>query len=125
MSKTATEVMQEIVVAATLEALSALRESAGGLPNVLARDLSAIHPNTAFADLPKGVQDAIGQSVRAAFVRLQKEGYTVAPSSGPAQRPRPAPTIVPRGQFKPPVGGRPQRPGGGPGGPRKPPPKPR
>ena len=43
------------------------------------RDLQSVHRNTTFADLPKAVQDAIAQSVRAAFTQLLKEGYAVGP----------------------------------------------
>ncbi len=120
MSKSATDVMQDLLSAAVTDAIGALKTASGGMPNALIRDIGAIHANTAHADLPDAVRASITANVRLAFQRLLKEGYTVAPNDAPPPRPRPAPTVVPRGQFKPPAG-RPQRPGpGGPGGPRKP-----
>lgn len=129
MKKSANEVMQDILYAAVLDGIAALKAGSGGMPNALLRDIGAIHPNTAYADLPKDLQTAIGASVRNAFTRLLKEGYAVAPNDGSAPRPRPAggsPTIVPRGVNRPPqgprpAGPRPNRPGGpgGRGGPGK------
>ncbi|SFS10150.1 hypothetical protein [Sphingomonas jatrophae] len=95
MQKSATEVMQEIVSSAVLDALAAFKDGAKGLPNALLRDLNAIHLNTTFADLPDPVQAAITASVRAAFTRLQKEGYAVAPAD--AARPAPRPSGPPPG----------------------------
>ena len=127
MKKSATEVMQEAVYAAVVDAIAALKAASGGVPNALVRDIGAIHPNTAFGDLPAPLQAAITASVRDAFQRLLKAGYAVAPNDAPPPRQQPAPTVVGRGQYKPPAGGRPQRPGAGPqrpgpgpGGPRKP-----
>lgn len=116
MEKSATELMQDSIVAAVLEAIVAWKAASGGLANALARDLGAVHPNTTFADLPKEVQVAITASVRSAFNRLLKEGYTVAkgqpqrpPSLGPRpDGPRPD---SPRPDGPRPDGPRPQRPG--------------
>ena len=92
MTRSATEVMERVLVAAVLDALAALKAASGGMPNALLRDLQAIHANTTFADLPKEVQATVQASVRAAFRELQKEGYAVGPASAmPAislQRPR-------------------------------------
>jgi hypothetical protein len=113
MPKSATDVMQEIVSSAVLDALAALKSASKGLPNQLLRDLGAIHANSTFDDLPAEVQAAIGASVRAAFNRLLREGYSVSPAqpgAAPQRRPHP-----PAGS-----GGRPQRPGGGPGRPPRP-----
>ncbi|HZG45449.1 MAG TPA: hypothetical protein VEZ41_04170 [Allosphingosinicella sp.] len=107
MTRSATDVMHDIIYAAVIDAVGALKSGAGNLPNTLLRDLGAIHANTTFADLPEGVRKAIEASVRSAFTRLLKEGYSV--SSGTAPPPRP-PAI--------PARERPQR---GPGG--KPPPR--
>lgn len=129
MRKTATEVMQDVLFAAVLDAVGALKAASKGLPNTLLRDIGTIHPNTTFADLPKEVQAAIGASVRAAFTQLMKAGYTVAdkdalpPRAGPApvqrvERGGRAPTGPgPRGPRGP-GGGAPRGrgPGGGPGG---------
>jgi hypothetical protein len=97
MTKSATELMQEIIVSSLIDAVGALRTASKGVPNAMLRDVQAIGPNTGFADLPKELQASIGESVRAAFNRLLKEGYSVSPG-------RPAP---------PPVRPRPQGPGGG------------
>jgi hypothetical protein len=114
MSKSATEVMQEILFAATIDAIMALKAASKGLPNTLLRDLNAIHANTTHADLPPELQAAIAASVRAAFARLLREGYSVAPAGGqPPRPPRPQGELVRRG------GNRPDRPGG-PRGPRPP-----
>jgi hypothetical protein len=106
MEKSANEIMQDAIVAAVLDAIVAWKAASGGLANVLARDLGAVHPNTTFADLPKEVQAAISASTRGAFNRLLKEGYNVA-KGAPPSRP-------------PPTGSRPPRHDGPPRGPRPP-----
>ena len=132
MRKSATEIMQEIVAAAVLDAIAALKVASRGLPNNLLRDLNAIHANTTLADLPDEVQKAISASVRAAFSRLQKEGYSV--SGGEPAVPRPArPGAPPAGgqhrPFRRPPPKRDGAPTGRPPGkggarpPRKPPPR--
>ncbi|PAX07689.1 hypothetical protein [Sphingomonas lenta] len=108
MSRSATDVMHDVIVSAVLDAVAAFRQAAGGVPNALVRDIGAVHPNTTLADLPEPVRAAVAASVRAAFTRLQKEGYAVAPAAtarAAAPRPaagRPAPR-TPRGPGKPPV----------------------
>src|SRR4051812_18412070 len=131
MRKSATEVMQDIVAAAVLDAIAALKAASRGLPNNLLRDLNAIHANTTFADLPAEVQNAISASVRAAFSRLQKEGYSVSGGEPAAPRPQ-RPGVPPSAQHRPfrrpppkrdgAPGGRPPGKGGG-RPPRKPPPR--
>lgn len=116
MVKPAAEVMREAIVAAVIDGVSALRTASGGVPNNLLRDLSAIHPNTTFDDLPQALQSSILASVRAAFTRLQKEGYTVfnPDLAPPPRRPQQAPTSGPRGAPSGPRGaarpGQPRRP---------------
>jgi hypothetical protein len=122
--------MHEIILSSVMDGIDALKSASKGLPNTLLRDINAIHPNAAFADLPKELQAAIAASVRGAFNRLLKEGYSVsqgqqAPARSPAgdrpprgdrpggDRPR---GDRPRGDRP---GGRPPggaRPGAGPGG---------
>lgn len=97
MSKSATDLMQEIIFSAVLDAIAALKASSKGLPNTLLRDLNAIHQNTTFADLPKELQTAIAASVSASFSRLLKEGYAVAPRDAASARPMQARGDVPRG----------------------------
>ena len=92
MAKSATEVMQEIIFSAVTDSIMSLKAASKGVPNTLLRDLSAIHANTTFSDLPKELQATIGASVRAAFTRLLKEGYSV--SSG--QFAPPPPNAPPR-----------------------------
>jgi hypothetical protein len=125
MTKSATDVMQEILVAATLDSIEALKSASKGVPNTLLRDLNAVHSNTTFADLPTELQKAIHASVRAAFTRMMREGYSVtagqaAPPRGPA-----AGRDAARGHRQPRP---PMRPAGGPGkrpgGPGKPPARP-
>jgi hypothetical protein len=126
--------------AAVIDGIVALKAASKGLPNTLLRDLNAIHANTTLADLPPELQASIQASVRAAFTRLLKEGYSVSPGqpaparaiAGPRdasrERPRPGPRDGPRDNRRPPrrePGGpdRPQRPGPRGGRPpRKPPP---
>ena len=79
MSRAANDVMQSVIFSAVLDAIAALKSASGGLPNQLLRDVQAIHPNVTFADLPKGLQDAIAASTRGAFTQLLKEGYAVGP----------------------------------------------
>jgi hypothetical protein len=134
MRKSATEVMQDIAAAAVLDAIAALKAASKGLPNNLLRDLNAIHANTTFADLPAEVQTAVSASVRAAFSRLQKEGYSVSGGEPAVPRP-PRPGAAPApAQHRPfrrpppkrdgPAPGRPPGKGGGGGRPpRKPSPR--
>ena len=74
MKKSATDVMQDIVSAAVIDAIAALKTASKGLPNNLLRDLNAIHANTAQADLPPDLQASIATSVLSAFSKLLKEG---------------------------------------------------
>jgi hypothetical protein len=111
----ATDVLQDALVAAVLEAVSAWKAASGGLPNVLARDLSAVHPNTSFADLPREVQAALREATRAAFTRLLKAGYAVGPTATtpPLRTPPSGPGgLRPGGPRGPRPGGGPQRPRG-------------
>jgi hypothetical protein len=101
MEKSATDIMQDSIVAAVLDAIVAWKAASGGLQNVLARDLGAVHPNTTLADLPKEVQAAIVTSTRAAFNRLLKEGYAVAKGAPPSRTP-PTGSRPPRGNDGPP-----------------------
>ena len=113
MTKSATDLMQEIVVSSLIDAVQALRTASKGVPNAMLRDVQAIGPNTGFGDLPRELQASIQESVRQAFNRLLKEGYSVSPG-------RPAPPPV-RPHPQGPPGSRPQGPGGRPlGGPRPP-----
>jgi hypothetical protein len=115
MSKSATDVMQEVIVSAVLDAIAALRTASRGLPNTLLRDINAIHANTTFGDLPRELQDAIGANVRAAFTRLLREGYAVAPRDAAPRAGPPPHRREPRPDRKPPRGpgrGRPPRSGG-------------
>ena len=93
-TKSASEVMHDVIVAAVIDGLGALRAASKGVPNALLRDLGAIHPNTTFQDLPAELQASIQTSVRAAFTRLQSEGYTVLNPkvAGVTPRPQPRPT---------------------------------
>lgn len=118
MRKSATEIMQEIVAAAVLDAIAALKSASKGLPNNLLRDLNAIHANTTLADLPAEVQTAVSASVRAAFSRLQKEGYSISggePATPRPPRPGTASAIPQHRPFRRPPP--PKRDGAGPGRP--------
>lgn len=86
MPRSATEIMQEIVYSAVVDSLDALKAGSKGVPNTLLRDLNAIHANATFSDLPAALQAAITASVRSAFNRLLKEGYTVVHRDAPTQR---------------------------------------
>lgn len=122
MPKSATDVMQEAMLVAVVDAIVALKHASKGVPNTMLRDLNAIHVNTTFADLPAPLQSAIIASVRSGFNRLLKEGYSISAGAGapqprkpetvrrdrPAQSPRPG-GDKPRSPTKPP-GNRP--PGG-------------
>jgi len=94
MAKSATDTMQEIIFSAIIDSVVALKEASKGVPNALLRDLNSVHPNTTIADLPAPVQNAIAESVRQAFIRLRKEGYTVADAAS-VQPPRPPSTPRP------------------------------
>ena len=141
MARAASDVMQSIIFSAVLDGIASLKRSSGGLPNQLLRDIQAIHPNVTYADLPKGLQDAIVESTRTAFTQLLKEGYAVGPRQQ-MQQSRPIDRVPdrdrrgpPRGPGQgqrrgghPPSGEGPDKPRGGPGRPsraRKPKGKPR
>ncbi|PZU09110.1 hypothetical protein [Sphingomonas sp.] len=141
MKNSATDIMQEILFSAVMEAVAALKTASKGMPNSLLRDINAMGPNTAFADLPKEVQASIAATVRTAFNRLLKEGYSVAPTAtaAPARPAGPRPdgprgprpdgprgprpsgprSDRPRGPRPPSDGPRPASPGGR-TGPRRP-----
>lgn len=119
MPRSATDVMQEIIYSAVLDSLAALKSASKGMPNTLLRDLNAIHANSTFADLPPELQAAITASVRSAFNRLLKEGYSVShgqpapPRTPPAGRGNGPPRRKDGPPRRPPTeGGRPSRPGG-------------
>lgn len=122
MQRAASDVMQSIIFSAVVEAVEAVKAAHKGVPNLMLRDLQALHPNTTFADLPKPLQDAIGQSVRAAFTQLLKEGYAVGPRLA-VQQSRPMDRVPERQHRGPPADrrgpprgpGRGPRPGGKPG----------
>lgn len=130
MTKSATDLMHEVIVSAVIDSMVALKAASKGLPNSLLRDINAIHANTTFGDLPKELQDSIGRSVRDAFSRLLKEGYSVSSARvAPTNRPRPEAgpnksKDSPRPPF-PDRRGPANRPRPRRDEPRKPPPKPR
>lgn len=101
MPKSATDLMGEIIFSAVLDAVVALRGSAGGLPNALWRDVAAVTPNATLADLPAPVQAAIGEATRAAFAKLRQEGYAV--TSGVPEERRGPPRPRPAGPRTPPT----------------------
>jgi hypothetical protein len=107
MPRSATDIIQDAINAAVVDAIVALKDASKGLPNALLRDLNAIHANTAFGDLPEAVQTAVAASVRDTFAKLQKEGYAIAEAK----------SVHPAGP-RPPG----SRPPGGPGGSRSGPP---
>ena len=118
--RSANEVMHDVIYAAVVDGIVALKASAGNLPNNLVRNVGAVHANVTFADLPKEVQDAIAASTRAAFTKLLKEGYTVADPRAVPARPAPQRDDRPRGP-RPDATRRPgPRPGGSGPGPRGP-----
>ena len=119
--------MHDIIVSAVTESIDALKSASRGMPNTLLRDINAIHPNAAFADLPRELQAAITANVRGAFNRLLKEGYSVsqgqpAPARAAPARPQAAPGPA-GGNRRPSRAPRPdgQRPGPRPPGKPKPP----
>lgn len=106
MSKSATDVMHDIIVSAVIDSVMALKAASKGLPNTLLRELNAVHANTTFADLPNELQAAISASVRSAFNRLLKEGYSVSGDKADSVRRAPSPPGDParaRHQKKPPT----------------------
>jgi hypothetical protein len=120
-TKSANELMHELLVAAVVDGIVALKAASKGLPNNLLRDLGAIHANTAPADLPEQLQASIRASVREAFTRLLRHGYSVA-TAHPAPRTETRPPPV-HGHRRPGPGprgapDRPPRPGPGPRGDR-------
>jgi hypothetical protein len=120
MARSATEIMQDVINAAVVDAIVALKDASQGMPNALLRDLGAIHANTAFADLPPAVQKAVTASVRNAFAQLQRDGYVVAEAKSVLpSTPRPGFTRDSRPPEHRPRRG-PPKPGGPRGGNRKP-----
>lgn len=124
MTKSAAEVMHEVIVTAIIDGLGALRAGSKGIPNALLRDIAAIHPNATFDDMPAELRASIQSSVRAAFTRLQSEGYTVLnPKVAATARPQPSQHVQDRARRGAPAGrpgpraDRGAGPGRGPGGP--------
>lgn len=115
MTRSATDIMQEIIYAAVIDSIAAMKAASKGVPNTLLRDLNAIHANSTFADLPAELQAAINASVRAAFTRLLKEGYSVSPTSAQPSRGPPSHRPGGGGPARPPHArdGRPPRGGEG------------
>jgi hypothetical protein len=111
MPKSATDTLQEIIFSAVVDAVVALKDASKGVPNLVLRDLNAIHANTAFADLPEPVRNAVAASVRSAFNQFKKEGYTIADANSvrPAG-PRPGGPGAHSGGPRPPSGGAPRGP---------------
>ena len=101
MQRAASEVMQSVIFSAVIEAIEAMKVASKGVPNIMLRDLQTLHRNTSFADLPKPLQDAITQSVRAAFTQLLKEGYAVGPRET-IQQSRPMDRVPERDRRGPP-----------------------
>jgi len=118
MPRAATDVMQSVIFSAVLDAIAALKDASGGLPNNLLRQVQAIHNNVTFADLPKELQDAIAASTRTAFTQVLKEGYSVALRDTAPVRTARQGELVDRGgrnvRGSRPVGGGGVRPGGRP-----------
>ena len=79
----AKEIMTTAMFSAFCSAIEAYRQNSGGLPNVMARDLAAIHSNTGFSDLPEPVQKALRESTDNAFRKLLQGGYGVTSKSEP------------------------------------------
>ncbi len=97
MAKSATDLMQEIIFSAVIDSIDALKSASKGMPNTLLRDVNALHANSTFADLPKELQATISASVRGAFNRLLKEGYSVSPAgAAPPPRAMPPPSAPPK-----------------------------
>jgi hypothetical protein len=88
MTKSATDLMQEVIFSAVLDGIGALKTASKGLPNTLLRDINALHANTTFTDLPAELQASITASVRASFQRLLKEGYSVSAGAPAPVRPQ-------------------------------------
>ncbi len=82
--QSANEVIRAAIFSAVCDAIEAFRENSSGVPNALLRDLSAVHSNTAFTNLPESVQKSIINSTNEAFRRLLKEGYVVQPKASQA-----------------------------------------
>ena len=78
MSKSATELMQDVIFSAVVESISSLKLGVKNAPNMLLRDINAIHANSTLADLPPSLQDSIRESARNAFLALKKEGYSIS-----------------------------------------------
>lgn len=84
----ANEVLRAAIFSAFCAGVEACRQNAGGAPNVLVRDLSAIHSNTSFSDLPEAVQKALRDSTDQTFRKLLQAGYSVVPKSEVKSPPR-------------------------------------
>jgi hypothetical protein len=78
MSKSATELMQDVLFSAVVESIASLKAGVKNAPNMLLRDINAIHENSTFADLPPSLQNSIRESARNAFLTMKKEGYSVS-----------------------------------------------
>jgi hypothetical protein len=118
MTRSATETVHDIINAAVVDAIVALKQASKGLPNALLRDVNAIHANTAFGDLPEAIRSAVASSVRGAFSKLQKDGYVVAEAKSVQVAPAPRKSVSPA--DRPAGGQRRPKPGHAPKGPPRP-----
>ena len=89
----ANEAMRAAIFSAVCSVIEAYRENAGGVANVLARDLSAVHANTAQGDLPEIVQKALVESTTQTFRKLTHEGFSVVPKTEVKYRPKSQPIV--------------------------------
>lgn len=80
-AKTATEVVQDALFSAIIDAVMAVKNDAKGMPNTVLREVNAMHANSTFADLPEHVQKSIRESTKSTLNRLRKEGFSVTPTS--------------------------------------------
>lgn len=79
--ESAKEVLNAAIFSAVCAAVEAYRENASGMPNVLVRDLSAVHSNTVFTDLPEPVQKVLREATDQTFRKLMQAGYSVVPKT--------------------------------------------
>jgi len=73
MAKSATDIVRDVINAAVVDAIVALKDASRGLPNALIRDLASVHANAAFSDLPP-CGPKIGRRERTRGVRAAAQG---------------------------------------------------
>lgn len=80
-SKPLNAVMQEALFNAFSKMAQEMRKESNGSPNVLYREMGAIHDNTTVADLPPYLKRKLASAAIEAVTEINSKGYSVQTKS--------------------------------------------